>query len=105
MVIPAKAGIQFTYTKWVPAFAGTTDCLTPRHSSHFQHLKLARIAALGTLLPRILLALQGVPQPLVQGLATRSIFQDPLLHVIHAHALDVVHGAIEIARFLAIELD
>src|SRR6185312_13514464 len=70
-----------------------------------ERLELARVhARLVRLEPRIGLAIHAELQALPQRLAALGVVEDPLLHVIEADALDVVHGALQVPAFLAVQL-
>ena len=55
-------------------------------------------------MPRIRLAIERVLQALPQFLASDRIFDHDLLRMLEPHPRDVVHGALEIPAFFAIEL-
>src|SRR3546814_8161886 len=60
----------------------------------------------GAVRPRVVLReTLGVEEAGAQRLATSGIVGDPRLHILDPDALDPRRGALEIARFLAVELD
>src|SRR5579864_4180570 len=54
--------------------------------------------------PRVRQAVERIQQALEQGTAIRVVVDDLLPDVVETDTLDVVHRAVEVPRFLAIEL-
>src|SRR5688500_527749 len=74
-------------------------------SSGAQRRELARVdRGLVVFEPGIGLALQGGLQAGPKGLAQLVVFQDLLLDVVQAHTADVVHRALQVPAFLAVQL-
>ena len=55
-------------------------------------------------MPGIGLAVEGELQPLPQRAPPLGVLEDALLHVVEPDARDVMHGALQVPAFLAIEL-
>src|SRR5205085_1440530 len=73
-------------------------------SCDLQRRELACVLARGALLPRVGRAFERVTQARVKRLAPFGILDNLLFDVIEAHARDVVHCAVEIARLFAVKL-
>src|SRR5688500_2626120 len=69
-----------------------------------QRLVLTRLLAGDARRPRIGQAFQREQQALVQRAAVVRVLDHALADVIHADTVDVVHGAVEVVRLLAIQL-
>jgi hypothetical protein len=60
--------------------------------------------AFSRLVPRIGLAIERELQPLPERATALRVLEHALLHVVEAHARDVVHRALEVVPSLAVEL-
>src|SRR5690606_19092079 len=76
----------------------------PLRRLQLQRRVLARTLAGDPRLPRIRQAFQRIEQALVQRAPAFGVFDHLALDVFQAHALDVVHGAVQVVRLFAVQL-
>src|SRR5690606_34327454 len=63
------------------------------------------VAFFYTLSPRVNSTLQGKQQSFISCLASFCVIDYAFFHVIQAHTFNPMHGAIEVTRFFAVDLD